>query len=47
MDVDKVARWSAEEEAVRDRLNVSAAPRTEQVFGRTGMQVLEERTSVG
>ncbi|MGI5218293.1 PaaI family thioesterase [Nocardia sp. CA-290969] len=41
MEVDTVvARWSAEEEAVRARLRApDAAPRA-QIFGRTGMEVL-------
>lgn len=42
MNTDEVvARWAAEESAVRARLMApGAAPRT-QVFGRTGMQVFE------
>jgi uncharacterized protein (TIGR00369 family) len=42
MEVDQVvARWGAEEQAVRARLRAPEAAPTEQVFGRTGMEVFE------
>jgi uncharacterized protein (TIGR00369 family) len=42
MEVDQVvARWGAEELAVRGRLKAPGSAPTEQIFGRTGMQVLE------
>jgi uncharacterized protein (TIGR00369 family) len=42
MEVDQVvAQWGAEELAVRARLKAPGSAPTEQIFGCTGMQVLE------